>query len=80
MNREYYRRMEEKYYFLTKEQLETVFGEKEYLFNVQLERMFEDLITNEFRYRSLSLIMVCEDASEIYYCYRECSQVKIDLD
>ena len=61
MNRDYYRRIEEKNFFLTKEQLEIVFGDKDYLFNVQLERMFEDLISDEFRYRNLSFITVCED-------------------
>ncbi len=80
MNRDYFRRIEEENYFLTKEQLEGVYGDKEYLFNIQLERMFEDLICDEFRYRNISLITVCEDLSEIYYYYKDSSQIKINLD
>ncbi len=35
INRDYCREIEEKNYFLTKEQIEEAFGDRNYLFNVQ---------------------------------------------
>lgn len=79
LNREYYSWIREKNYFITKEQLDNVFGDKEYLLNIQLERMFEDVIKDEFRYRNLAVITTCEGSSDIIYSYRACSEINLDV-
>lgn len=79
INREYYRKIEEEAYLLTKEQIEKVFGDDNYLLNVQLEQVFYHLIQNEFRYRNISLITVCEDPSRVYSTISSQSQIKLNI-
>ena len=78
-NRGYHKKIKEEVYFLTKEQIEEVYGDSNYLMNVQLEQVFYDLIKNEFRYRNISLITVCEDPSRIYSSFSSHSQIKLNL-
>ena len=80
MNRDYCREIEEENYFLTKEQIEVAFGDKNYLFNVQFEDIFQDFIYNVFPLRNISLITVCDDPSMVYDHIRCHSQIKISLD
>jgi hypothetical protein len=79
-NKEYYRKFAEENYFLMKEQIEKAGGDKDYLFDVQLEEIFNDLITSELRYREISLITVVENALGIYRACKYYSQTKIELD
>jgi len=79
-NRDYYRRMEERAYFLTKEQLEEVFGDPEYLTNVQLEGVFKNLVFDQFYYRNLSLIATCSNPWEIHEPYRRRFRFIINLE
>ncbi|MBA7672181.1 hypothetical protein ES703_80355 [subsurface metagenome] len=58
VNSDYWSDISTKNYFLTKEQLEEAYGDKNYLMNVQLERVYEDSILDESHYRDISL----------YYC------------
>ena len=79
-NKDYYKRNREKNYFLTKEQIEEAFGDMNYLFNIQFESIFRDLIVNEFRYRDISLITVCVDMFKIYKFLDSSSKIKLLLD
>ena len=78
-NRDYYGWKREKNYFLTKEQIEEAFGDTNYLFNIQFESIFHDLIVNEFRYRNISLITVCVDTLKIYKFLNSSSKIKVLL-
>lgn len=78
-NKDYCRRVKEEAYFLTKEQIEKVYKDSNYLMNVQLEQLFNNLIQNDFRYRNISLITVCEDPSKIYNCISSHSQIKLQV-
>jgi len=57
-----------------------VYGDNDYLMNVQLEQVLYDLIQSEFRFRNISLIIVCEDPSKIYNCVSSHSQIKLQVD
>ena len=78
-NKEYYRKIEEEAYILTKEQIEEIFGDDNYLMNIQLEQVCYNLIQNEFRYRNISLITVCEDPSNGYNSISSHSQIKLNV-
>ena len=79
-NKEYYKAIIEESYVLTPEQFAEVYGDDNYLMNVQLEETFRHLIGNEFRYRSISQITVCKDISNIYKDIDSYSQIKIRID
>ncbi len=79
-NREYYKTIIEESYVLTPEQFAEVYGDDNYLMNVQLENTFRHLIGNEFRYRSISQITVCKDIANIYEDIDSYSQIKIHID
>ena len=78
-NKDYSKRIEEENYFLTKEQIEEVFEDNNYLRNVQLEHVYYDLIGDEYRYRNISLITVCEDPAKIYDFVSSRSQIKLQM-
>ena len=78
LNREYCRQIEEENYFLTKEQIEEAFGENN-LMNVQLEEVYYHLICDEFRYRNIALITVCDDPARIYDFISSHSQIRIEV-
>ncbi|MFW9970052.1 MAG: hypothetical protein ACFFDF_07605 [Candidatus Odinarchaeota archaeon] len=80
INREYYHQIEEMAYFLTKEQLIEVFGDKDYLLNVQLESVFHRLIFDELIYRNISFIATCINTSNLHYQYRTQFQIRLNLD
>ena len=79
-NREYCKAIKEEAYVLTKEQMEEVYRDDNFLMNVQLEEVFYGLIRREFRYRNISLITVCKDPEKIYNCVRYTSQIKLQVD
>ena len=79
-NREYYDQIREQNYFLTKEQIEDAFGDKKYLLNTQLGKIFSDLIHDELRYRNISLITSCQEPSNLYPTLVSLSQTKIKLE
>lgn len=79
-NKNYYNLQRDKNYFLTKEQLEQAYGDPNYLFKVQLKSIFRMLIIDEFRYRNISLITTCEDATKIYEYINSISELKINLE
>jgi len=79
INRDYCRKIEEENYFLTKEQIEEVFGDNN-LMNVQLEEVNYHLICDEFRYRNIALITVCQDPTNIYDFISSHSQIKINVE
>lgn len=79
-NREYYDQIREVNYFLTKEQIEDAFGDKKYLLNTQLEKIFNDLVHDELRYRNISLITTCHEPSNVYPTLVSLSQTKIKLE
>ena len=79
INREYYQKITEEAYILTKEQIKEVFGDDNYLMNVQLEQVCNDLIQDDFRYRNISLITVCEDPSKVYSSISSHSQIKLQV-
>jgi len=79
-NRECCWAIKEEVYVLAKERMEEVYGDCNYLMNVQLEEVFYGLIRREFRYRNISLITVCEDPSNIYNCVSIFSQIKLQVD
>ena len=78
-NKEYYRRIEQECYCLTREQIEEIFGDKNYLRNVQLEEVYYDLVHFGFRLRNISLISVCEYPSRVYDCINSHSQIMLDI-
>ena len=78
-NKEYFNWQEEKNFFRTKEQIEEVFGDPNYLFNIQVEGVFRKTISDEFRYKNISLITVCEDIGKIYKFINSNSRIKIQL-
>jgi hypothetical protein len=78
-NREYYNQIRGENYFLTKEQIEDAFGDKKYLLNTQLEKVYSNLIRDELRYRNISLITTCHDPSALYPEIVSFSQTKINL-
>ncbi|KKN01528.1 hypothetical protein LCGC14_1126810 [marine sediment metagenome] len=78
-NREYCRVIREESYVLTPKQIAKVYGDENYLMNVQLEQIFFDLIRREFRYRNISLITVCEDPSKIYNDFSYLSRIKLQV-
>ncbi len=80
LNRDYYYQFEEEAYFLAKEQLIKVFGDKDYLMNVQLESVFNRLVFDELIYRNISFITTCRDPLELHYPYKTQFQIKINLD
>jgi len=80
INREHCRKIEEENYFLTKEQIEKAFGDNNHLMNVQLEELYYNLICNEYRYRNIALITVCEDPSKIYRCVSSHSQIRLRVE
>jgi len=80
INREYYQECEQESYFLTKEQLIEVYGDKDYLYNVQLEDVFTNLVFDELNDRAISFITTCQDPSSIYDHFRNYSQIRITLD
>ncbi|KKM86114.1 hypothetical protein LCGC14_1282280 [marine sediment metagenome] len=79
-NREYYRAIREESYVLTPEQIAEVYGDDNYLMNVQLEQIHRKLIGNEFRYRNISQITVCKDFEKIYEYVNYYSQIKLQVD
>jgi hypothetical protein len=79
-NKDYCRRITEENYFRTKEQIEKACGDKGYLFKVQLEEIFNDLISSDLRYREISLITVVENDPGIYHACKYYSQTKLYLD
>ena len=79
INRKYYQECEQESYFLTKEQLEKVYGDRDYLNNVQLEEVFTDLVLDELNDRSISFITTCEDPFRIYDHFRYHSQIRINI-
>ncbi len=80
INRDYYQECEQESYFLTKEQLEKVYGDKSYLYNVQLEEVFSNLIFDKLNDREVSFITTRRDPSRIYDDFRNYSQLRIKLD
>jgi len=78
-NRDYYGWKREKNYFLTKEQIEGAYEDPNYLFNIQFESVFRDLIVNEFRYRNISLFTVFVDTLKIYKFLNSSSKIKVLL-
>ncbi|MHA2182981.1 MAG: hypothetical protein ACXAAH_16295 [Promethearchaeota archaeon] len=80
INKELCKKIEEENYFLTKEQIENAFGDKNHLMNVQLEEVYDNLICNEYRYRNIALITVCEDSSKIYDFICRHAQIKINME
>ena len=79
-NREYYKAIIEESYVLTPKQFAEVYGDDNYLMNVQLEEIFFGLIKCEFRYRNISLITVCKEPLNIYNCVSNLSQIKLHID
>jgi len=79
INRAYYQKCEQESYFLTKEQLEKVYGDKGYLNNVQLEDVFTDLVFDELNDRGISFITTCKDPFKIYDYYKNHSQLRITI-
>ena len=79
-NREFRRKIVKESYVLTPEQIAQVYGDDNYLMNVQLEELNHHLIGHEFRYRNISLITVCKDPSTIYDDLRYFSQIKLNMD
>ena len=76
---EYYNWQREKNYFLTKEQIEEAFGDLNYLFNIQFESIIRNIISDEFRYRNISLITNCEDINKNYKSVHSITLMKIIL-
>lgn len=60
--------------------IEGLYEDPNYLFNIQFESVFRDLIVNEFRYRNISLITVCEDMYKIYKFLNSSSKIKVVFD
>jgi hypothetical protein len=78
-HREYYNWQREKNFLLTKEQIEKAFGDPNYLFNIQFESIIRNIISDEFRYRNISLITTCEDINSIYNFLNSGSRIQIFL-
>ena len=78
-NKEYGRRIQEENYLLTKEQIEEIFEDPNYLMNSQLEQVYKDLYCDEYRYRNIALITVCEDPARIYDFVNYHSQIKLQI-
>ena len=47
--------------------------------NVQLEDVYYHLICDEFRYRTIALITVCNDPTRIYDFITSHSQIKLQI-
>lgn len=78
-HRSYYEQCREKCYILTKEQIEEAYGDSNYLLNVQFENVIRNYILDEFRYRSISLINVCENTEKIYKSINSHSRIRVQL-
>jgi hypothetical protein len=80
LNKEYYKKIENESYFLTREQLIEVYGDKDYLINTQLEYVFKRLVFTELFYRDIAIIATCRDPAELYLSYKKQFKIKLDLD
>ncbi|HEC40703.1 hypothetical protein LCGC14_0578880 [marine sediment metagenome] len=79
-NMEYIRNIKEESSVLTREKIEEVYEDENYLMNVQLEEIYRRLIGSEFRDRNISLITVFENLSNIYNCVRNFTQIQLQVD
>ncbi|KKM96062.1 hypothetical protein LCGC14_1181900 [marine sediment metagenome] len=78
-NYESNKEIEKEYFVLTPEQIAKVYGDDNYLMNIQLERLYQHLIGNEFRCRNISQITVCKDFEKIYEYVDYYSQIKLQV-
>jgi len=74
---EYWDELRGENYFLTKEQTEEAYGDKMYFANVQLERVISRIVFDEFQYKNISLINVCQEPMRIYRDMTLKSQINI---
>ncbi len=51
---------------LTRDQIQQAYGDLEYLFNYQMERFFEKVISDELRYLQISVFTATDRPQEIY--------------
>lgn len=80
INKAYYRRIENESYFLTREQLIEVFGDKDYLINTQLEYVFKRLVFTELFYRDIAIVATCQDPAKLYSPYKKQFKIKLYSD
>lgn len=75
--REYWEELVENCYFLTKEQWVNAYGDKKFFIKSQLGTYYDKLISDELRYRNISLFTGIHDLKAIHKRIPQQSQVRI---